>query len=48
MFHTTPVLGRRHAPPPLKKQSFLSLPSTRRLRRFRQLVSHTTLLGFSS
>ena len=37
--------GRRHAPPPLKKQSFLSLPSTRRLRRFGQLVFHTSLLG---
>jgi 5'-nucleotidase/UDP-sugar diphosphatase len=37
--------GRRHAPPPLKKHSFLSLPSTRRLRRFRQLVFHTSLLA---
>jgi hypothetical protein len=36
--------GRRHAPPPLRKQSFLSLPSTRRLRRFGQLVLHTSLL----
>jgi hypothetical protein len=36
--------GRRHAPPPLRKLSFLSLPSTRRLRRFGQLVFHTSLL----
>src|SRR5688572_20608016 len=35
--------GRRHAPPPLRKRSFLSLPSTRRLRRFGQLAFHTSL-----
>jgi hypothetical protein len=35
----------RHAPPPLRKQSFLSLPTTRRLRRFGLLVFHTSLVG---
>jgi hypothetical protein len=34
--------GRRYAPPPLKKLSFLSLPTTRRLRQFRWLVFHTS------
>jgi hypothetical protein len=37
--------GRRHAPPPLRKRRFLSLPSTRRLRRWGQLAFHTSLLG---
>jgi hypothetical protein len=38
------VLGRRHAPPLLEKLSVSSLSSTRRLRRFRWLVFHTSLL----